>query len=299
MPDDPKLTTIRRADAELILSPEVGGSVVSFRMSDVDILRPGSRDAVAEGNPLGLAAFPLFPFSGRIANGQFRHGSQDIVLRPNFPPEPHAIHGQAWQNAWRLAQRTEDTATLVYDHEADVEADDWRWRYRAEQRFVLTEHGVAVSLSLCNLASTPMPAGLGWHPYFPKNGAQLSADVTKIWRSGDDMIPERPAPLDRTSDLRSPRVVSKLDLDNDFSIAGGASRISWPSRGVRATIAASAELRHLVVYTPPREDYFCVEPTSHAPDAVNSELPAELTGYRKLRPGATLSATIELSVEIQ
>ena len=74
--------------------------------------------------------------------------------------------------------------------------------------------------------------------------------------------------------------------------------ISWSDRGVRATLEASDEFRHLVVYTPPSEDYFCVEPTSHAPDAVNSALPAKLTGYRELLPGESFTATIELESEM-
>jgi aldose 1-epimerase len=298
MPEDLELTTIRNADTELILAPRVGGSVVSLRVSGFDILRSGAHEAVANRNALGLAAFPLFPFSGRIANGRFRHGSREIILRPNFPPEPHAIHGQAWQNVWRLADHSRREATLTYDHAANVDEKDWPWPYRALQRFLLGERGLLLSLSLTNLGATPMPAGMGWHPYFPKGVAQLSADVTEIWRSGDDMIPERPAALDRSSDLRSPRAVSSLDLDNAFGFGDGGSVIDWPNPGLRVRLLASDELRHLVVYTPPGEDYFCVEPTSHAPDAVNSALPAELTGRRDLLPGATLAAMIELDVEM-
>ena len=44
--------------------------------------------------------------------------------------------------------------------------------------------------------------------------------------------------------------------------------ITWPDR--RTTIEADASLRHLVVYTPPRERFFCVEPVSHMNDAINS-----------------------------
>ena len=85
---------------------------------------------------------------------------------------------------------------------------------------------------------------------------------------------------------------------NVIDVADQASVLRWPGRGVKAALTASSELRHLVVFTPPGEDYFCVEPTSHAPDAVNSSLSAELTGYRELQPGETLSAEISLSVEV-
>jgi aldose 1-epimerase len=104
-------------------------------------------------------------------------------------------------------------------------------------------------------------------------------------------------PLDPPSDLRSSRAVSELRLDNGFNVGAGASVIRWPSRTSGLELTASAELRHLVVFTPPTESYFCVEPVSHAPNAVNSALAPEVTGYRELHPSETLSAKIELRVE--
>jgi aldose 1-epimerase len=175
-PDDVQLLAIRRADTELILSPAIGGSVVSFRVAGADILRSGSPAAIEGRNPLGLAAFPLFPFSGRIANARFGHGGREIMLHPNFPPEPHAIHGQAWRKVWRVTECGEDTARLVFEHDGR----DWPWAYRAEQRFSVAKHAFALSLSLTNMAPASMPAGMGWHPYFPREDARLSADVTMI-----------------------------------------------------------------------------------------------------------------------
>jgi aldose 1-epimerase len=293
MSEGDELTTLRLGDTELVLAPGIGGSVVSFRVAGADYLRPGSRESLEKRNPLGLAAFPLFPFSGRIANGRFRCGSRDVALLPNFPPEPHAIHGQGWQSVWRIAERGESSAALVYDHDGR----EWPWVYRAEQRFALIDGGIVLSLSLTNLDDSPMPGGLGWHPYFPKEDALLSADVREIWPSGEDPISQRPVLLDPPSDLRSSRAVSELRLDNGFNVGAGASVIRWPSRTSGLELTASAELRHLVVFTPPTESYFCVEPVSHAPNAVNSALAPEVTGYRELHPSETLSAKIELRVK--
>jgi aldose 1-epimerase len=293
MLDDDGLLTIRNAASELVLAPRVGGSVVSFRVEGADILRSGTSAERLNQNPTGLAAFPLVPFSGRIANARFSHQSREIVLEANFPPEPHAIHGQGWQNVWQVAASDEVSATLVFEHAGR----DWPWRYRAEQHFRLAADGLTLSLSLRNQSDSAMPAGIGWHPYFPKAQASLSADVKEIWTSGIDMIPAGPTPLDEQSDLRSGRPVTTLDLDNNFSVGESASVIEWSDRRLRATLSAGAVLRHLVVYTPPAESYFCVEPTTHAPDAVNSEGDPASTGYRELQPGEILTAEIALTVE--
>lgn len=287
-----ELISIQHEDTELVVAPWIGGSVASFRIAGRHLLRPGSTGALDRRDPRGMAAFPLFPFSGRIARGRFPHGDGHVQLEPNFPPEPHAIHGQAWQSAWRVVESTRDSLHLAYDHEGR----DWPWSYRAEQHFQVGDRGLTLVLSLTNLAARSMPAGLGWHPYFPKGDARLSADVTEIWQSGDAMIPEGPVAIDESSDLRAPRVVSSLDLDNAFSVGAGPTTIEWPNRKARVTLTANPPLRHLVVFTPPAADYFCVEPTSHAPDAVNSRLAPERTGYRELEPDESLSGKIELEV---
>jgi aldose 1-epimerase len=184
-------------------------------------------------------------------------------------------------------------ATLVFDHEAEA----WPWSYRAEQHFELSDGGLSLRLSLRNLSDTPMPAGLGWHPYFRSGDASIRADVREIWPNGADMIPRDPAPLGPDNDLRQARPVARLELDNAFRVGGRPSEVQWRREGLRISLAASPELGHLVVFTPANQDYFCMEPVSHAPNAVNSDLPAEVTGMRWLRRGETLAATIRLTAE--
>jgi aldose 1-epimerase len=276
--------------AELWLAPAVGGSVAAYRVGDQDILRPASRSALARRDPRGLSAFPLFPFSGRIANGRFRVGDREIALPPNFPPERHAIHGQAWQNPWRVLRRAGASATLEFEHAGG----DWPWAYRASQTFLLSAGALTLHLSLMNRASTAMPAGIGWHPYFPKGDALFSANLNRIWLSGKDKIPDAPAPLEGGNALDTPRAVAALDLDNAFSRGDGPCTLAWPGRGIEVRLTASEALGHLVIFTPPDEGFFCVEPVSHAPNAVNSDLPGAITGLRLLGPGESMSASIGL-----
>ena len=79
---------------KLTLLPDLGGSVGGLTYMAQDILRPFAR--TADESPLQTAGFPLFPFSGRISEGRFAWNGRDVSLAPNFLPEPHAIHGQAW-----------------------------------------------------------------------------------------------------------------------------------------------------------------------------------------------------------
>lgn len=274
----------------LVLMPDLGGSVRSLSRNGQDILFPAAKFPCS---PLETAAFPLFPFSGRINLGRFTWNNRAVSVSPNFPPEPHAIHGQAWLAPWQVESTSADAARLTYFHTPD----SWPWAYRATQTIQLLKSGLKITLELENLAGDTMPAGLGWHPYFPRRDAQLSANVSGIWVAEEGMIPDRITALDAGTDLRTPVSVDHLHLDNAFVAQPANASVIWPSSGLRVTIRSSVELGHLVVYVPEGQDFFCVEPVSHAPEAVNAAHGPSTTGLRTLEPGQTLSATITLTAE--
>lgn len=143
-----------------------------------------------------------------------------------------------------------------------------------------------------------MPAGLGWHPYFPKAEATLTADILAAWTDEDGaIIGSKPVALTERTDLTHTRQACDLDLDHCFTAGHGATIITWPSRSLRLKMEASQTLRFLTVYTPPGEDFFCVEPVSHIPDSVNNPLPADQTGLQTLQPDEILSGEITLTVD--
>lgn len=192
-----------------------------------------------------------------------------------------------------MGEASVHSAVMLFEHAGK----DWPWPYRAEQVFNLTDDGLRVDLTLTNLSGERMPGGVGWHPYFPRGDATLEADVSSVWLSGDDMIPSAPSPLTPQTDLTLPQAVKDLRLDNAFSAGTGGSRMRWEEQSISIAMTASETLRHLVAYTPEGEDFFCVEPVSHSPDALNSNLTPEITGLQILDPGQSLSASIELKVD--
>src|SRR4029077_2582987 len=78
--------------------------------------------------------------------------------------ERHAIHGHGWQARWQVIEAGPTEARLEYRHAAE----DGPWPYRATQRFTLGPTSLTVTITLTSETDAPMPAGLGWHPYFPR-----------------------------------------------------------------------------------------------------------------------------------
>lgn len=275
---------------DLGVVPEAGGSVAWLRQGGIDLLRPARGRLDAEADPLEMAAFPMVPFSGRIGRGRFVWNGREIALTPNFHPEAHAIHGHGWLSVWDVTEVTDAGATLQYRHDAD----DWPWAYLAEQKFVLSKGGLSIELRLTNLSEETMPAGLGWHPYFPRGDARLFAETLRVWPPGADKLPgEARRPGDGEHLVSNPPVNS-LSLDHAFETRDGVVEIEWPSRQLTIRLQTDGTMRHLVVFAPPGQDFFCAEPASHVPNMVNMAAPAKETGLVALPPGETLVACLSL-----
>jgi aldose 1-epimerase len=64
------------------------------------------------------------------------------------------------------------------------------------------------------------------------------------------------------------------------------------------TIEADAAFRHLQVFTPFDCDFFCAEPVSHVPDAINrSDLPPG-QAMHVLPPGESLAGSVTIALSL-
>ena len=282
--------TLSSSDMTLELDPCAGGAVSALRHRDLNILRPGPNRIGPAFDAVNYAGFPMIPFVGRIHNGKFNCNGAAIELPANMPPEPHAIHGHGWRAAWKLQSETETTATLAYEHSSDA----WPWDYAAQQVFEIDENQLSVRLSVTNHGANDMPAGLGWHPYFPREKATIKVATSHEWASDERTGNNIPYPIVSAADLSAGKPVEELTLDTTFSIREPSISVVWPTHSIR--MISDPVFRHATLYVPPGEDFFCAEPITHAPNAVNSARSSDETGLEWLAPGETLSGSIVLSV---
>lgn len=275
---------------ELALAPEAGGSIAAFRVDGYDVMRPATEEALAKHDPLGMASFPLVPYSNRIAHGRFRFDGRDVQLPLNFGDHPHAIHGQGWQHPWTVLDVDGTHARLCYEHEPDA----WPWRYVAEQRFTLHDDGFEVALIIANRSDMVMPAGLGHHPYYPRTpGMRLLARLDGWWETDEHVMPVAHHPVEPARDW-SQWLHADKTTDNVFSGWDGDALIEWPEKQLQLRVTASELARYLVVYSPTDEAICCIEPVTHPTDAINQP---DTPNIRRLEPGTTMTLTTQFRVE--
>lgn len=280
---------LQAGDWRLTLRPVLGGAVDSLTWRGRPILRPTPQGA---GDSLQTACFPLVPFANRVVDGGFHFEGERVAL-PVLPAfAPHALHGEGWRATWRIEQGTDRSARLAHTHEAV--AGRWPWRYRAEQVFDLDEDGLTLALSVRNDDARVMPAGLGLHPYFPRDGdTRLAFGADAAWDVNAPGMPRRAVapggPLDWSA---GPRVDGMPFTDHAFSGWGQEARLIHDGLTIRVSATGAPCVQ---VFTPPGEPWFCVEAVSHRPGALN--WPGEPFDMARLAPGESLTLTLRVTVD--
>jgi aldose 1-epimerase len=285
---------LRHGAFDLHLVPGHGGGVSAFRHDGRDVMRPAGEALLRGGDMLDASCFPLVPFSNRIADARFGFRGQTYRLTPNFLPEPHAIHGQGWQNPWDVAEASGHRAELTLRHAVPHTPLD----YHARQVFELKDDGLSVTIEVTNAGNGPMPAGVGLHPYFVRTeGVTLRASLARVWLADERNIPKEHVPLRARWDFAKAPRVATLEMDNCFDEWNGQAEIHWPEADLELRIEAEPIFEHLVVYVPPGENFFCVEPVSNANDGFNLlDRGVTGTGVRVLAPGERLTGTVRFRV---
>jgi len=238
-------------DACVRVRTEEGGRVGSVVV--------GGRELLVTGDPQGLihwGSYPMVPWAGRIRRGRFTFEGREHTLPLAMPP--HAIHGVAFDRPWSIV----DASTIALDLD-----ERWPFRGRVTQAFALDEDGLRVTMTLD--ADEPMPATIGWHPWFRRTIGAGAAPV-ELTFAADEMLVRDDEGMP-TGERIPP---TPPPWDDAFTGLREGPVLEWPGE---LRLALSSSCAWWVVYTAPVEA-ICVEPQSGPPDAANHDPEVVLPG---------------------
>lgn len=239
-----------------------------------------------DGGVDSMACFPMLPFANRIAHGRLP-GESDL---PPHPGEAHSLHGVGWKRGWRVRERNAAHIVLDLHHPAGI---DWPFDFNATLTIALGETWLMQTLSMINLGSRAMPAGLGFHPYFPAGAdTMLDAGWSGVWGVSDDHLPQGFRALSSPETIN----VGAWSVNNCFTGWDGRALLRYPDYSL--LISADPVCGYLQCYRPGGDSAFvAIEPVSHIPNAHQLRRAGVAdNGLRDLEPGQTLSAWMTLQI---
>ncbi|QHE92541.1 aldose 1-epimerase [Pandoraea fibrosis] len=274
------------------IAPQLGGRLTHLRTvaNGTDLIVPLDRwEAPAHGWPKA-GAYPLIPYSNRIAGARLRFDGATHDLPPHPLDLPNALHGNSHLCAWEVESHdaTHAILTLHYDGE------HWPWAFDASLGYRLDGATLHVDLSVRNADTRPMPAGLGWHPFLVADDhAGIRFDASTHWQLDDKFVP-----TGARQQQSAPTELGAADWQTADCVIY-ASEWTGPAIVSRHSghlaMHADAPLTHLIAFVPRGAPYLCVEPVSHVANGFNLAAQGETeTGMLVLGPGESAQATTRL-----
>jgi len=285
--------------------PGTGASLASGRIRHgdgwVDLLRP--TPPADHPSVEACASFLLVPWSNRIAGGVLPFRGRAYRLRVNAD-DGTAIHGTAREFPWQVGTATDTCLEARFDTRR-FSGVNYPWPFTAHVTYRLEGPRLTVTLRVRNEHHRPIPAGLGHHPYFARSlagagdEACLELPFAEHYPLRAALPTGEPTPVTGRVDFRSLRALGSELVDDCLTgrVPGTPVRIAYPASGREVTLGADDVFSHLVVYLPPRRDWFAVEPVTHVNDAFRlHDRGADRTGTVVLGPGETLSGSVWIEV---
>jgi aldose 1-epimerase len=279
------IVTVADGPIEVELLPDVGARMHRLRVFGHDLLRTPDDVAAHLRDPFRWGAYVMAPWCNRIAAAPTEVDGQLVALAANFQ-DGSAIHGQVYDTRWRMR---EDGTLRVRGG-----GHGWPWRYECTLRVMIEDAVLVIEQSLTNRAATPMPAGLGLHPWFVRP-LDVRINARHVIPSNTDPV-AKVEPVSGSFDLRRMRPMPD-DLDAAWlGLGDPAVDLRWPDLGVTASLRARSDTSLCIVAASPRRpDAVAIEPETHAPHGLRRFLHGEPGGLHALVPGATMRLTIELT----
>ncbi len=286
--------TLRDAAAVVEVLPALGGGLARYDLLADGGAKPLLRRApAAPADPFALACNPLVPWSNRISGGGFHGPAGFHALAPNVPGEPCPLHGNGFQLPWQVTGHAPDRAALRL-----ASAGPGPFRYTARLRYRLARGCLHMHLSVRHEGEQPLPYGLGFHPWLPRDpDTTFQAPAEGVWLEDAHHLPQRHVPVGQRPDwdFTRPRPLPEGWVNNGFTGWTGTARIAWPGRRLALGITAEALSVYLLFSPGQAADFFCFEPVSHPVDAHN--LPGR-PGLLLLAPGGSASVRLALTPEV-
>jgi galactose mutarotase-like enzyme len=254
------------SDAALTVDAAAGGRFASLVVGGDELLLTDD-----DAGPIWWGCYPMAPFAGRIRFGLLAFEGKEHQLERNLAP--HAIHGTVLDRRWDVIAHGPNRVRL----ETDL-GPAWPFAGCVRHEVVLGPDSLAATLTL--EADEPMPAWMGWHPWFRRSidghALELEFEAASMFERGPDGLP--------TGALRAP---TPRAWDDAFIGLRAAPRLRWPGL-LELEIASTAGV--WVVFDE-RDDAMCVEPQTAPPDAVNVAR-AQGVDPPVVDPGRPLTATM-------
>ena len=232
----------------------VGAALVSWTISETELVEPGNLDAVGPY----CEGIVMAPWPNRLEDGKWSHNGQTLEFPLNIQSQQNANHGLLIDHPYDLIERTESSVTLGANIHARTA---YPFNVFTTVTYELLPNGIKVTHSAVNHSAESAPYAVGGHPYFQIAGVAtadlvLKSEAASVLETNERQIPIAKIATEGTRfNLRDGVRVGDNFYDHNFTdlvrdAQGLAHTYLTADDGRELDIWQGPEFKHVVIFSP-------------------------------------------------
>ena len=276
----------------LEICPQMGASITKFKSlkSGKDIFRPfPNKKKIIKKNCYFAGYFATVPYFGEIKKKSFLYKNKYISLPKTHPLEPDTIHGEGWVSKWNVKSKSKQSAELIFNHTGKK---GFPFKYQVCQKFILKNKSLFINISILNNDKDSFDCGIGFHPWFNlhKTSKIYSNNFTYTKKYEKNIFKKKLFLKKNFLDL------NKYKIDQTFINWNGIAKLII-DKDTAIEIKNIKNINNLHVYSPPKENFFCIEPVTNISDAYNIKKHSKIyQGLQVLKSSKKFEAKVEFKL---
>jgi len=232
--------------------------------------------------------FATVPYFGAIHKKTFLYKKKYISLARTHPLEPDTIHGEGWVNKWQITKKTNLSIELMFIHKGKK---GFPYQYKVLQKFTLNKNSLRIFVQIKNIDTSSFQCGIGFHPWFYiSKSSKIYSNSFSYINNTKNFIKKNILTRKKFLDL------NEYKIDETFLKWNGKSKLII-NDDISLEINNKKNVRNLHVYTPPNENFFCVEPVTNIRDSFYfKKFSNEYHGLKNLLKNKKFEAEIEFKL---
>jgi aldose 1-epimerase len=259
------------------ICPDGGANLFSFKIGEYEILHQPSSLKDLMSVYFGVPV--LYPTPNRVRDCKYSFMEKEIRQIKNG--KERYIHGLVYDEPWEFEEPLVDKSSIKLKTHINITKDhnlfsSFPFENTIRLDFILLKDKIRFEYEVENQGKNPIPYGFGLHPWFKTFGERkdnvIEASVNKTFEAINLLPTGKLLDVkDTPRDIRKPTSIENLDLDNVYFGVNPKTKVSflYKSINLQVSLKASEDFTHLVVYTPIKKNYFCIENQTCSTDAHN------------------------------
>lgn len=278
--------------SEFSVVPQCGALLLSCKIQHFELIDGYNQPSELEEQAYGKSLL-LFPFPNRLNGGQFRFQNKTYSFPINDPNTGNAIHGMGFKSPFAVesVELNDTRAALTCTHHYDGLNPAFPFPFNVTVQFEMIDNQFNTVLSIENCGLLPMPAGLGWHPYFriaaSIDDCTIQLPILELVEIDKRMLPT--GSQKKFGNFAFPSSLKNVNLDNCFFVPEQHKPFIAVIDSPNGTLSYSQQTGHrgfnyVQLFTPTHRKSIAVEPMSCNIDGFNNT-----QGLQILQPAEQLT----------